>query len=88
VRTSFRTSFLRDLKAIRERQLLLRVKDVIEAVENAETLANLQNLKPIKGAKNYFRIRLGEHRLGLCLEGDTVTFVRFLHRREIYRYFP
>jgi len=26
--------------------------------------------------------------VGFALEGDTVTLVRILHRREVYRYFP
>ncbi|NPA92437.1 MAG: type II toxin-antitoxin system RelE/ParE family toxin, partial [Chloroflexi bacterium] len=37
---------------------------------------------------SFYRIRLGDYRLGLEIEGDTVVFVRFLHRRDIYRYFP
>ncbi|GIK72728.1 MAG: hypothetical protein BroJett021_17160 [Chloroflexota bacterium] len=38
--------------------------------------------------ERYYRIRVGDYRLGLALEGDTVILVRFLHRKEIYRYFP
>ncbi|MBP1468695.1 type II toxin-antitoxin system RelE/ParE family toxin [Candidatus Chloroploca sp. M-50] len=36
----------------------------------------------------YYRIRIGDYRLGLFVEDDTITVVRFLHRRDIYRYFP
>ena len=88
MKTTFRNSFLRDLKAVRNKQLLSRLKEVIDTVEKADVLTNLQNLKQLKGQKNYYRVRLGEYRVGLCLEGNAVTFVRFLHRREIYRYFP
>ncbi|MGH2412635.1 MAG: type II toxin-antitoxin system RelE family toxin, partial [Microcystaceae cyanobacterium] len=35
-----------------------------------------------------YRIRLGDYRIGLFIEGKTVTFARVLHRKEIYRYFP
>ena len=88
MKTVYRNSFLRDLKNVRDKQLLSRVREVVERVEKADTLTSLQRLKPLKGEKNYFRIRVGEYRLGLHLEGDAVTFVRFLHRKEIYRYFP
>ena len=88
MKTAFRNQFLRDLRVIRDKQLLALVKEVIEVVEKAGALTSLQNLKPIKGAKSYYRIRIGEYRLGLSLDGDTVTFARLLHRREIYRYFP
>jgi len=88
VKTTFRNSFLKDLKAIRDKQLLSRVKETIELVENADSLTALHNLKPLKGEKNYYRIRIGEYRLGLAVQNDNVAFVWFLHRKEIYRYFP
>ena len=40
------------------------------------------------GEETYYRIRIGEYRLGLAVEGDEVTLLRFLHRSEIYRFFP
>ena len=88
MKTVYRNSFLRDLKAVRDKHLLSRVKEVIESVEQVDALSNLQSIKHLKGEKNYYRIRIGEYRIGLHLESDTVTFVRFLHRKEIYRYFP
>jgi mRNA interferase RelE/StbE len=46
------------------------------------------NVKHLTSEGSYYRIRIGDYRLGLLLEDDTVTIVRFLHRRDIYRYFP
>lgn len=86
--TIFRSSFLRDFKVVRDKQLLARLKQVIEQFDSAESLTSLTNLKQLKGEKNHYRIRVGEYRLGLTVQGNTVTFVRFLHRKEIYRYFP
>jgi len=57
-------------------------------VEAAENTASIKNLKKLKAEGSYFRIRLGAYRLGLIINEDTVTFVRALHRSEIYRYFP
>ena len=88
MKTLYRTSFLKDLKAVRDKQLLARVREVIETVEQADSLIDLQSLKQMKGEKKYYRIRIGEYRVGLHLENDAVTFIRFLHRKEIYRYFP
>jgi mRNA interferase RelE/StbE len=42
----------------------------------------------MRGSREYFRIRIGDFRLGLKLEGDTLVFIRFLNRKDIYRYFP
>jgi mRNA interferase RelE/StbE len=88
VKTAFRESFARDLKTVRDRKLLQRVKEVIEAVEKADSLSDLPNLKKLKGTKGYFRLKLGDYRIGLVLENDTMLFVRFLDRKDIYKYFP
>jgi mRNA interferase RelE/StbE len=88
VKTTFRSSFLRDFKAVRDKQLVARLRQAIEQVEKAQSLSSLPQVKQLKGGRNYYRIRIGEYRLGLTIEGETVTFVRFLHRKEIYRYFP
>jgi len=64
------------------------VKEVIEAVETAGSLAHLPNLKTLKGARNYFRLRVGQYRIGVAFQNETVIFVRFLNRKDIYRYFP
>jgi hypothetical protein len=46
------------------------------------------NLKKLSGGGPYFRIRLGDYRIGMRVEEDVVTFVRVLPRKDIYRYFP
>lgn len=48
----------------------------------------LKNVKQITSSEKYYRIRLGDYRIGIKFENDIVVFVRFLNRREIYRYFP
>ena len=88
MKVEFRESFLRDIRKVKDKGVLEALKKAIENVENADSLAEAANLKKMHGSRGYFRIRLGEHRIGLKLESDTVHFVRFLHRREIYRFFP
>ena len=48
----------------------------------------LDRVRKLRGKANHYRIRVGDYRCGLTLDDDIVTFVRFLHRREIYRLFP
>jgi mRNA interferase RelE/StbE len=40
------------------------------------------------GEGPYYRIRIGEYRLGIAAEDDEATLLRFLHRSEIYQFFP
>ena len=84
----FKASFVRDLKKIKDKNLKGRVQEVIEAFEQAHSLQEIENVKKLKGNDRYYRVRFGDYRIGLSVEKDTVTFVRFLHRKDIYRYFP
>jgi len=88
LKVRFKSSFVRDLGDLKDAALLERIKQVINSVEAAQNLAELSNVKKLRGGGDYFRVRLGESRLGLAFEEDAVVFVRALHRREIYRYFP
>jgi mRNA interferase RelE/StbE len=88
VKVEFRESFVKDLKGIKDKSLLKRAKEIIEAVENADSLADISNLKKLKGGGNYFRLRVGDYRVGISLENDKMIFVRFLNRKDIYKYFP
>jgi mRNA interferase RelE/StbE len=88
LKIEFRTSFTKDLRKIKETPVKKQILEIISAAENARDLQGIENLKKLKGGEDYYRIRIGDYRLGLILEGNTLIFVRFLHRKDIYRYFP
>jgi mRNA interferase RelE/StbE len=88
VKAQFRASFAKDLKRIRDPRILKQIKETIEQVEQAQSLAQIPHIKKLRGNDAHFRIRIGDIRLGLVIVGDTVTFVRCLDRKEVYRYFP
>ncbi|HSM82462.1 MAG TPA: type II toxin-antitoxin system RelE/ParE family toxin [Nodosilinea sp.] len=54
----------------------------------ATDLTTLPNIKALVGATNRYRIRVGNYRIGLELNGETLEIMRVLHRRDFYRYFP
>ncbi|MCA9954289.1 MAG: type II toxin-antitoxin system RelE/ParE family toxin [Anaerolineales bacterium] len=84
----YESSFAKDLKRVKDKQLLKRVRDVLEQVKVAQELGEISNLKKLQGYESYFRIRLGDYRIGIEVENQTVIFVRILHRKDIYRRFP
>lgn len=88
MKVEFRKSFEKDLGKIRNEDLLVRIKAVIEEVENAESLLDISNIKKLKAQTDYYRIRVGDYRIGLAHNEDAIAFVRVLHRKEMYRYFP
>ncbi len=64
----FRTSFTRDLGRVRDRSLLKRVKETIEEVEAAVGVLDIKNLKKLRTEGRYYRVRLGDYRIGLIIE--------------------
>lgn len=57
-------------------------------MKQTETLLNLTSVKKLKGYDAFYRIRVGDYRLGFAISGNTIVLVRFLHRKEMYRFFP
>ncbi len=64
---------------MKDQLVLERVRQVIEEVDAASDLQELSN---------FYRIRVGEYRIGTIVEKEVVEFVRCLPRRDLYRHFP
>jgi len=88
VKTSFLTSFLRDVKKLPNARIRRDVERAILEIESAPELSKVSSIKRLSGHSNYFRLRLGEWRIGIKMHDGEIMFVRCLHRREIYRFFP
>jgi len=89
VEVRFEASFERDLKKLKDKRLLKNVKDIIDDIKKAQNLDEISNLSKLKGYKTFYRIRLGDYRIGIdIIEEETIVFTRILHRPDIYRYFP
>jgi len=88
MKVDFRRSFTKDLKKINNVKLLGKIQEVIEQIELAVSLTEINNLKKLQAEGNYFRVRVGNYRIGIRLVENTIIFVRVLPRKDIYRYFP
>jgi mRNA-degrading endonuclease RelE of RelBE toxin-antitoxin system len=42
----------------------------------------------MRGYTDRYRIRIGDYRVGIEVNGDVIEVMRVLHCREFYRYFP
>jgi mRNA interferase RelE/StbE len=67
VKVEFRQSFAKDLKGVQDRGLLKRVREIIEAIEKADSLIEMPNLKKLRDGGHYFRLRIGDYRIGIAL---------------------
>jgi mRNA interferase RelE/StbE len=88
MKTEFKASFLKAIKKIDSDQLKADVANAILNVESAESHRQISQLKKLKGYKQYYRIRIGDYRIGIKIEADIVIFVDIDHRKNIYRIFP
>ena len=88
MKIEFKKSFLSDIKKLKSKSLKDSVTDCIKQVESSVNLTQIKNLKKLTGYDKYYRIRMGDYRIGVKIENDTVYFVVFEHRKNIYRGFP
>jgi mRNA interferase RelE/StbE len=84
----FEKSFGRDLKKVKNKPLLAQVQEIIEQVKSASSISEISNLKKLQGYETYYRIRVGDYRIGIEVMEGGVIFACLLHRKDIYRYFP
>jgi len=81
-------SFKKDTDTINDKSIKNKIAQSILNVQYAENTLQINNLKKMKGFLNEYRIKVGDYRIGIRIENDTVKFLRFLHRKDIYKYFP
>ena len=67
-----------------------QIAEVIENFQNALSLSEIKNLKPLYGKKSrsYFRIRIGDYRIGLQLIDDVYYLQSIDIRGDFYKTYP
>lgn len=88
MKVEFLAHFSKDLDKIRFSHVKQSVQRIILKVESAESISEIPNLKKLSGHKSAYRIRTGDYRIGIFVEGKTVEFARIVHRKDIYNLFP
>jgi len=84
----FLEKFVKDLDKIKDKNTRKRIAQAIEKLETADTLEQITGLTKLVGFSSYYRIRVGDYRMGIIVDNQTVELARVAHRKEIYRLFP
>jgi len=84
----FTNKFSRQLDKIKDRKLIDSVSEKVREVIQADELSQITHLKKLKGYKQFYRIRIGDYRIGLKIEKKTFIFSTIAHRKDIYKHFP
>ncbi|MVN22121.1 type II toxin-antitoxin system RelE family toxin [Mucilaginibacter arboris] len=88
VNVIYNKKFLKDLALLPSKQRIKVEKLVFQEIPAYEHLSEIKNLKKLQGYELYFRIRVGDYRIGLKIENQNLVFERILHRKDIYNLFP
>lgn len=88
MKVDFKKSFLKELKRLNNKSLKNAIFECISQVESVENPTQIKNLKKLSGYDVYYRIRVGDYRIGVKIEKEIVYFVVFEHRKDIYKGFP
>ncbi len=64
------------------------VKLLISTLDEAKSLSEINHVKKLSGFKNYYRIRIGQYRVGLKEEKPKVILICCMERSQIYKVFP
>ena len=81
-------SFQKDTKRIKDKSVLQKIANTIANIQRAQSLEEIKHLRKIRGTSSMYRIRIGDYRLGIIITESSVEFIRCLHRKDIYKYFP
>jgi len=81
-------TFQKEVRALSP-TIKIRILKIIDRVVQAESLADIPNIKAMEGSKNFFRIRLGDYRIGFFKHSDnTIEFQKVGPRGSFYNRFP
>jgi mRNA interferase RelE/StbE len=86
--TQFKESFTKDLRKIRDKELLNRAKAIIETVEQAQSPGQIPNLERLKGWSKYYRMRVGDYRVGLTIRRGCSDLCSVLAPKGHLQLFP
>jgi mRNA-degrading endonuclease RelE of RelBE toxin-antitoxin system len=82
-------NFFKGLEKAKKKPIYQQIYSLaFDTLPNVNSLQDLPNIKALVGSANRYRIRIGDYRVGIDINGDTLELFRVLHRKEFYRYFP
>jgi len=89
MKIEFDKSFEKSLDKIKNKSLYPKIEKIIIQCEVSKSLSEIPNIKKLTGYRTYYRIRMGEYRLGFeMINKDTIRFILIADRKDIFKSFP
>lgn len=80
-------TYIKDLRQL-PHAIQVQTALALERVAEARTFADIPHLKALKGVRHYFRIRVGNYRIGLYWNGVAFYVQRVGIRGSFYNTYP
>lgn len=85
----FDKSFYRTLIKLKNVTVLKKVEHTITKLEAAQSLNDVLEVSKLTGYKKYYKIRLGDYRIGLeKINSTKIRLIIIANRKDIYKIFP
>lgn len=85
----FDRSFSKSIDKLDDRHVKEKLITLIESMEKAKNISELTAIKPMKGHAGFYRIRIGDYRVGFeLMNNDEILLILVAHRKDIYKRFP
>ncbi|HET7361710.1 MAG TPA: type II toxin-antitoxin system RelE/ParE family toxin [Salinimicrobium sp.] len=83
----FTKKYRKSFSKIKSKKVRKAAKEAAEKVMAAKDQRDIP-LKKLSGFKNAYRIKIGDYRIGVRIEQQTIYFAEIGHRKDIYDMFP
>lgn len=85
----FDKSFNKSITRLKDKSIAQKLEKLIEILESLDSVSKAPNSKKLTGFQTYYRIRIGDYRVGIEKINDkTLRLITVAHRKEIYKIFP
>jgi len=85
----YKKTFLKDLAKLPSDYRKRVEKLVFKDIPQSDSILEVSGIKKMKGYQDYYRIKMGDYRIGCKVEKEShVTFYRVKSRGDIYKVFP
>jgi mRNA interferase RelE/StbE len=85
----FDQSFAKSIERLKNRELKERIKKTILKFESSPNLTAIPSVKEMKGHPGFFRLRVGDYRVGFeLISPNKILLILVAHRKDIYKKFP
>ena len=85
MKITYNRKFFKDFSSVPE-YIQVCFAELREELEKISTIREIPNCRPLKSAKDFYRIRINEYRVTFkSININSIELKRFLHRGQVYK---